>query len=549
MILKTLLSITTTLFLVSCGSDAKSTPQESESPTTDIEQPIEIQSDTQVIQSDTDEDGVADKYESSLGLIVGEKDALWHVDRLYSEQWHLKNSFFIGEDINVEDVWRESIGEKNITVAIVDTGIDANHSDITIDLNASFRYSDSSNDPSPTLSQLYTNSSSNAHGTACAGIVAAKGWNAKGVRGVAPNINLVGLNVFSNATDASFASALLREGVDVSSNSWGGGGAHALYDDRTSLEAIKTGVETLRDTKGVVYVFASGNDSANANFQSILSSGYVIAVSAVDEAGVFEEYSDFGANILIAAPGGSQDIEYERAIVTTDISGLHNGMDVYKEHWVVDGNEEGDYTNTMNGTSAACPIVSGVVALMLSANSELSYRDVQYILATTARQNDANDSSWSLNAAGLHFSDKYGFGVIDATKAVNIAKNFASLGREESISKPFSIEALPESQKELVYSLAISEDISIQQVVLKIDTDHDNCGKLKITLESPSGTRSTLAYGDTVLNDGYAPWRLLSLELLDESSQGEWRVYIEDMGFGNTLSALELELDIKGYRR
>ena len=534
MIFKTLLILATTLFLVSCGDNASSTTEYKES------YPISL--------TDTDNDGLADKYEDSLGLVVGKNDASSSLlDPVFNEQWHLKNNFVKYEDINVETAWRETIGEKNVTIAIVDTGVDANHSDIELDLNASYRYSDDSNDPSPTPSQLYLNSSANAHGTACAGIVAAKGWNSIGVRGIAPNINLVGLNVFSSPTDANFASALLREGVDVSSNSWGGGGANTLYDDRTSLEAIQSGVKTLRDGKGVVYVFASGNDSANANFQSILTSSYVISVSSVSQFGKFEEYSDYGSNILVAAPGGSRNIEYEPAIVTTDLASLQYGMDVYKDHWVVDGNEDGDYTNKMNGTSASCPIVSGVVGLILSVNSNLTYKDTQYVLAKTARKNDVSDSSWSRNAAGLYVSDKYGFGVVDATEAVAFAKLFAGLGQQNIVSKIVPVDILPESQNEITLKVSIDENIYVQDVQLNIKTDHDNSGKLKIVLESPSGTRSTLAYGDTVLYNDYNPWKFLSVQFLDEKSAGEWKIYIEDTGFGNSVSSLEISLDIKGY--
>lgn len=519
---------------MSCGDNSSSTTEYNEP------YPLSL--------TDTDSDGLADKYENFLGFVVGINDASSStLDPLFSHQWHLNNTIVKGEDINVESVWRETIGEKNITIAIVDTGVDANHSDIALDLNASYRYSDNSNDPSPTASQLYLNSSANAHGTACAGIVAAKAWNSKGVRGVAPNINLVGLNVFSSPTDANFASALLREGIDISSNSWGGGGANTLYDDRTSLEAIESGVKTLRDGKGVIYVFASGNDSANANFQSILTSSYVISVSSVSQDGKFEDYSDFGSNILIAAPGGSMNVEYEPAIVTTDLAGLQYGMDVYKERWDVLGNEEGDYTNTMNGTSASCPIISGVVGLMLSVNSNLRYKDVQYILAKTARRNDPLDPSWTQNAAGLYASDKYGFGVVDAKEAVAFAKSFTGLGEQKIIHKEILVERLPESQNEVVFSVNVDENIYVQDLQLNIITDHDNSGKLKIVLESPSGTRSTLAYGDTVLYNDYNPWKFLSVQFLDEKSNGEWKIYIQDNGFDNSVSSLELSLDIKGY--
>ena len=542
MILRTFFLTTILFFFVACekSSNDNNTTKDKE-----ITPPTEINTTT-----DSDDDGLADIYEKSLGLVVGKKDASQpSLDPLYSKQWHLKNTIIVGEDIHIEPVWKETLGNKNITVSIVDTGIDANHTDITVDLNKSYRYSDDVNNPSPDASQLYTNSSGHAHGTACAGIVAAKGWNSKGVRGVAPNVTLVGLNVFSNPTDATFASALLKEGVDISSNSWGGGGANTLYDDKTSLEAISSGVKSLRDSKGVVYVFASGNDSTNANFQSILTSGFVIAVSSVSQEGVFEDYSDYGANILISAPGGSRDTQTQPAIITTDIAGLKYGMDVYKEHWMLDGNEEGDYTNTMNGTSASCPVVSGVVALMLSTNSDLTYRDVQYILAKTARQNDKDDASWKLNGVNIPVSDKYGFGVVDAFAVVQMAKTFTTLGSEQNITKAIEVKTLPASQNEMEYKVDIDENILVQNVHLVVKTDHNNNGKLRIVIESPSGTKSTLAYGDTVLYSKYNPWKFLSTQFLDEKSEGNWKVYVEDMGVDNKVGFLTLTLEIKGYKR
>ncbi len=502
-------------------------------------------------KNDTDNDGLADKYEKEFHLTVGIKDAdSANLDPILSYQWHLiNNTFQKGEDINIAPVWRDTIGEKNISVAIVDTGVDITHDDILLDINKSYRYSDGGNDPSPTASQLYNDNEGSAHGTACAGLVAATGWNGIGVRGVSPGVSVVGLNVFSKPDDSSFSDALQRDGIDVSSNSWGGGGANWLFDDRVSLEAIENGIENGRKSKGTSYIFAAGNDAANANFQSILTSGYVIAVSAVDEVGKLESYSDFGANILVSAPGGAADTNNEPGIVTTDLSGLNNGMDVYRSHWGIVQNSDGNYTNAMNGTSAACPIVSGVVALMLSVNQNLTYRDVQYILATTARKNDADDASWKKNAAGYNVSDKYGFGVINAGNAVESAKTFVSLGSELNITKTEDLNVSIDTANEAIFETDINVNFSITQVQLKINTNHDNNGKLKIILESPSGTLSTLAYGDIVLYDKYEPWTFLSTQFLDENSKGKWILHIQDMGSGNKGELKQWTLSIKGYKR
>jgi len=518
--------------------------------------PIEI---LPLDMNDIDKDGLADKYEKEFGLIVGVKDADdIKYDPIFSYQWYLSNKEYApqvtnnilvaGEDINIEPVWRKTLGD-DIVVSVVDTGIDSLHNDLIVDLNNSYRYSDNSNDPSPTSAQLYEDSEGAAHGTACAGIIASSSWNEIGSRGVAPKATLVGLNVFSKPSDSSFSLALQKEGIDVSSNSWGGGGANFLYDDISSLQAIENGITNGRDKKGIAYIFASGNDEANANFQSVLTSGYVIAVSAVDGAGKLEYYSDFGVNILVSAPGGAKDGNQEPGIVTTDLSGLKNGLDNYYMHWDTPTNEDGNYTHLMNGTSASCPIVAGVVTLMLSVNKNLTYKDIQYILATTARKNDSLNSSWEKNGAGYHISDKYGFGVVDAEAAVNKAIDFISLGDEQLTTNTHMTNTPIDTANTKSFEFIISDTFLVTQAIVDINTNHDNPGKLKIVLESPSGTKSTLAYGDTVLYDKYSPWQFLSLQMLDETSSGKWILHITDIGEGNSGNLTNYSLHLKGYKR
>jgi len=90
-------------------------------------------------------------------------------------------------------------------------------------------------------------------------------------------------------------------------------------------------------------------------------------------------------------------------IVTTDMPGDRRGYDREDDfatsvaHFDVLGNENYDYTQRMNGTSSAAPIVSGVIALMLEANPNLTYRDIRIILAKTARKNDPNSLKWKTN--------------------------------------------------------------------------------------------------------------------------------------------------------
>ena len=115
----------------------------------------------------------------------------------------------------------------------------------------------------------------------------------------------------------------------------------------------------------------------------------MIAVSAVDHDGGYSIYSEMGSNIWIASPGGYYSGRPGK-IITTDLSGSSMG---YNNSTSSGDLSNYDYTNNMNGTSSAAPIVSGVVALMLEANSNLTWRDVKYILATTARKNDPSEGT------------------------------------------------------------------------------------------------------------------------------------------------------------
>jgi len=222
-------------------------------------------------------------------------------------------------------------------------------------------------------------------------------------------------------------------------------------------------------------------------------------------------------------------------------------MDTYNTHWNVVDNGRGDYTNTMNGTSAACPIVAGVVSLMLTMNPNLTYRDVQYIVATTARKNDSDDPSWKQNSAGFFISNKYGFGVIDAGKAVQKAKTFVSLGEEKIVEQTFDVNLSLATGNEIVLEAFVTEDFKVTNVQLRLKTDHDNNGKLKIILESPKATQSILAYGDTVLYNKYEPWTFLSVAFLEESSRGRWLVHIQDMGSENRGDLSQWSLIVRGY--
>lgn len=474
---------------------------------------------------------------------------------LFSYQWYLYNigqsvgsvNFpTIGEDINVTDVWLQFKG-RGVKVAVVDTGIEYEHPDLTgnIDLFLSYRYSDGSYNSSPTDWQK-SNPELGYHGTACAGIIGAASNDGYGVVGVAPEATLVGLNVFSYDTASNFADALYNQNreIDISSNSWNDAQG-ALDDNSLEIGAIKNGATFGREGKGIVYFFAAGNQrgvdqnrSYNSNWNRELNNPFVITVASLNAKGEYSSYSNFGANILISAYGGEFGVT-DPAIVTTDLVGDY-GLDslepnAKQSHFAVNGNENAEFTNTMNGTSAATPMMAGVGALMLAANPNLSYRDIRYILATTVKKNDTNDADWTKNGAGYWINHNYGFGAVDAYSAVNKAKNFKSLGG--LIEKEYysgEINSFISFSSGFEVEIDIADNILLEHVELVLDLPHESSKDLQIMLYSPSKTASLLSHTHNISSElnlyrnFFTQFPLSSVRYLDEESAGKWKIVIKD---------------------
>ncbi len=493
-----------------------------------------------VNSSSSQDQDISDKLNKDVA-----SDIFIPTDPLYKKQWHINNTTVA--DINVSQVWKEYRG-KGIKIAVVDTGIDIKHKDLlkNIDFNLSYCYATKSSDPSVTEEEIQSPFIDEAHGTAVSGIIAAI-QNEIGVSGVAPEASLVGLNVFSDPKDSSFEDAMLYKGVDISSNSWGNDLGNGLDDDMIVLDAI----EQKMKSDPIVYIFAAGNERANTNFSSVLNSRYTFPIGAVTSEGEIASYSNFGTNLVVVAPGGSGAMS-DKMIVTTDLTTPEYGYDSFSgEHFDIKGNEEYDYTNIMNGTSAAVPMVSGVVALMLEANKNLSYRDVKDILIKTSKKIDSTDSSWHKNGAGHWYSKYYGFGLVNAARAVEMAKKYNTLAKEELFylgAKDINLTIPDNDDSGVEIGFEIEEDMVVEYVRLSIKTDHEYCGDLKIELKSPSLTKSTLADGRQVMKDRYFPWSFASIEFYEEHMRGKWVLNIADLMKNHTGRLMEAKITFYGYK-
>jgi subtilisin family serine protease len=533
--------------------------------------------------------------------IEAEKSA--NGDILYKYQWHLSNTSqsqevitnaVAGNDINVTSVWGDGIYGNGVTVAVLDEGVEVGHPDLrdNIDINRSWNYNTNSRDTTPTNADY-------AHGTAVAGIIAAVKDNGIGGTGVAPKAKIISYNVIEAQDITSFPlvlKSLIRDEdiVDIYNNSWGLvlSGEYdnqdntctnlTLYNnDLTKAEdnlyymfanQLSSGVKEGRDNKGAIYVKSAGNSGqcaysgryesySNANFYPEQVERYMIVVGASGANGEAASYTTPGTNVLVNAPGGGTQLPYlvpnEPMIVTTDLSGKFMGYDYQMKNSGIDftfdvgGNENYDYTDRMNGTSSSGPIVSGVVALMLEANPNLTWRDVRYILATTATKNP-DTSHYISNDAGLSFSSVYGFGRVDATAAVNKAIEFrnnpsqqvstevsdtleASSVDSTLVAEYATASTTTSANKSLVVEY-VNVEFSIEESSSTVYSQATN-NKLKVSIISPRGTTSTLITAPNYLSSDqeYTNMRVGTNQFLDEISHNgdTWTIVVEEVSEGN----------------
>ena len=244
---------------------------------------------------------------------------------------------------------------------------------------------------------------------------------------------------------------------------------------------LQRGVLEGRSGRGIVYVFSAGNDNAggmNVNFEIYLHSRFTITVGATDKLGLHSYYSTTGSSLFISAPGG-------------DATQHSNSW-----HVAATG---GGCAEQGQGTSYACPVVSGVVALMLQANPLLGWRDVQGILAATTSRNDPTSSLWTTNAAGFIHNIKYGFGMVDAGAAVAAALSWTNWGIERRIIASSSQQlTVPYDGSTLSTTVTVgaqSQAWAIEWIEIFLNLDHSSRGDLQLELTSPSGTHSVLTPG------------------------------------------------------
>mmetsp|Transcript_153 Transcript_153/g.388 ORF Transcript_153/g.388 Transcript_153/m.388 type:complete len:1944 (+) Transcript_153:467-6298(+) len=293
----------------------------------------------------------------------------------------------------------------------------------------------------------------------------------------------------------------------------------------SAVDIMESAIKFGRGGKGIIFAFASGNSFTeldDVNFNGWTNTRYTITIGAVGKDGMHADYSTGGAALTVVAPaGGDEDIGH---LMTAGL-----GVDT-----CVDSGQ---------GTSFATPVVSGVIALMLEANPELSWRDVQGILAATSAIVDDDEDTTALdNGGGYWHSNWYGFGLIDAKAAVEAAMDWQLFTDELQIvgmSADENAVLTDNANNEFVSSITIDpnrdnypSDFITESTVVLLDLLHYNRGDLELELVSPSGTSSILHPGKIPENNqplGEERWKLMSLKNWGETPSGRWQLKVRDL--------------------
>ena len=320
-------------------------------------------------------------------------------DTYYASEWHLGK-------ISAPAAWDMATGA-GITIAVLDTGVDAAHPDLAARIVPGWNTYDNNNN----TADVY------GHGTKVAGAAAAIGNNAVGVTGVAYDAKIMPMRISDTSGYITYFSMVANaitwaadHGARVANISYG----------VENVASVQTAAQYMRNKGGVV-VTAGGNAGtldASANTSTM------ITVAATDSADARASFSTYGPPIDLAAPGVG---------IYTTVKG-------------------GGY-GAVNGTSFASPITAGVVALMLSANPALKADQIDSILTSTAVD---------LGAAG---NDQYfGAGRIDAYKAVMAAKSAVTT---DTLAPTVSIASPGTSVKGIVtINVNASDNLSVSRVEL-----------------------------------------------------------------------------------
>ncbi|KAM3960400.1 neuroendocrine convertase 1-like [Aphomia sociella] len=446
-------------------------------------------------------------------------------DELWNQEWYLQDTRTVKNlprlDLNVLPVYGMGFNGSGVRVTVLDDGIEHNHTDLRANYDPEISWDCNDNDPDP--QPRYEDLKKNSHGTRCAGEIAMTANNLKCGVGVAWGAKVGGVRMLDGRiTDRIEGEAIgyAWDKADIYSASWGPNddGRTVEGPGRLANEAFKRGVTQGREGKGIIYVWANGNGGGhgdNCNCDGYSSSIYTISIGSASQHGLFPWYGEICSSTLATAY--SSGAYKDQKIATTD-----TGDSCTLKH---------------TGTSAAAPLAAGIVALALQANPNLTWRDVQHLIAWTSEYAPLSaNPGWQVNGVGLRFDVRFGFGLMNAGALVLAALNWTAVP-DKHICR---VEA--SQHKDGGGQISSGEELNIQlelgncavnyleHVELSINVRYGRRGALEIYLISPLGTKVQVLSSrprDTS-TAGFVNWPLTSVATWGENPTGVWKVIILD---------------------
>jgi serine protease len=391
-------------------------------------------------------------------------------DTYYQYQWHMSQ-------LNMPDAWDITMGSSSVKVAVIDTGVAYDLSDLS---GTAF---DLVNDKDFVNNDMDAYDD-NAHGTHCAGTIAQTTNNASGTVGMAPNITILPLKVLANsgsgATDGIAAAIIWAadHGTDVISMSLGGGGfSQTMYD---ALEYAYNA--------GVVIFAAAGNDGTGTVSYPAAYNEWVIAVGSTRYDKQKAPYSQYGSALDIMAPGGDTSVDqngdgYADGVLQQTITGYNSTT------------KTTDYTPGyffFQGTSMACPHAAGLGALLKSHKLDATPAQIR-----AAMENTAED----LGAAG--WDSTFGWGLMDPVAALNyiVGAPNPDPDPEPDPDPTGSVHQTQTVNDSLSYTYNREDNFTIAvaegTVNLSLNFSTANLCDMDLFLYNPSGTKVASSEGST----------------------------------------------------
>jgi furin len=428
-------------------------------------------------------------------------------DPLFSKQWHLQDS-------GVEAAWtvfgigsETVVSGRGVQICIVDDGLQHSHADISAhyDPLGSWDINLDRSDPSP-----YTY---DTHGTQAAGVAGAIGENGECGVGAAPNAYLAGIRLIAEpATDheESLALSYAMDRNDIYSCSWG------PTDDGRRLEkpgyitslAMDDALGHGRGGLGSIFIWAAGNGAQSndrCDYDGYASKRGVNAIGAIGHNGIAPWYSEPCGALLACTPSSDSS----HSISTCTRVGC---------------------SSNFGGTSAAAPLAAGIAALVLEVNPDLGWRDVQGVIVYSSEKVDSSHQTWKMNGAGLWVSEQYGFGSLNATKAVETAlvwSNYPVVEKKEVVDSMYGNSGIATDYSGVISASLVSKSqFYIEHVVLHMEMGCSDRGKWFVELVSPQGTTTTFMEP----HSDRAPdivWTFQTPHLWDELSRGTWTLRLK----------------------